>query len=76
MKTKRTLKETVDTTKKSADTRFFTWFSRKASQVGEGGFLVHTMFFSTVDLLTEMPSCASSPRCAGSPVGLLPTSCG
>ena len=56
MKTKRTLKETVGTTKKSVATRSFTWLSRNARQVGDGGFLGRTMYFSTVDLLTAMLS--------------------
>src|SRR5262249_38787193 len=67
MKTNRTLKATVGTTKKSTDTRSFTWLSRKARHVGEGGFVGRTMYFSTVALATAMPSLASSPTMRGEP---------
>jgi len=67
MNTNRNLKATVGTTKKSMETRSFAWFSRKARQVGDGGFLVRTMYFSTVALATVMPTLASFPTMRGDP---------
>src|SRR6185369_5543139 len=54
-------------TKKSTETRSFTWFYRNARHVGDGGFLVLTMYLSTVDLATSIPSLASSPTMRGEP---------
>ncbi len=67
MKTNRILNVTVGTTKKSTDTRSFTWLSKNARHVGDGGFFGRTMYFSTVDLATRMPSLASSPTMRGEP---------
>jgi len=44
MRTNRTLNLTVGTTKKSTDARSLAWFSRKARQVGEGGFFLRTIY--------------------------------
>jgi len=52
---------------KSTETRSFTWLSRKARQVGDGVLRARTMYFSTVDLATSMPSLASSPAMRGDP---------
>jgi hypothetical protein len=43
------------------------WLSRKARQVGDGGFFGRTTYFSTVDFATRMPSVANSPTMRGEP---------
>jgi hypothetical protein len=40
---------------------------RKAFHVGDGGFLHRTLYFSTVDLATSMPSFFNSPTIRGEP---------
>src|SRR5262245_16755556 len=57
--------------KKSRETRAFTWLLRKVFHVGEGSWRCRTRYFSTVDLVTSMPSLCSSPTIRGEPqVGL------
>jgi hypothetical protein len=64
-------KVAVGTTKKSSETKSLTWLSKKALQVGDGGFLCRTMYLATVDRDTLMPILASSLRILGAPqVGL------
>lgn len=58
---------TVGTVKKSMETRQDTWFARNARQVGDAGFGRFTMYRSTVDFATSMPSIFSSGRILGLP---------
>ena len=58
---------TVGTVKKSIDARQATWFARNARQVGDAGFGRFTMYRSTVDFATSMPSIFSSDRILGLP---------
>jgi len=54
--TKRTLKPTLGTVKKSMDIKSLTWFVRNAFHVGEGAWRERTRYFSTVDLATSIPT--------------------
>ncbi len=65
--TNSTWKRTVDTVKKSSDTSSFVWLARNARHVGEGGLRGRTLYFSTVDLATSMPSLRSSLWMRGDP---------
>ena len=67
IKTKSTLNRTVETVKKSSDTSSLTWLARNARHVGDGGLRGRTLYFSTVDLATSMPSFRSSLRMRGDP---------
>src|SRR5882724_290579 len=69
--TKSTLWVTVGTTKKSRAIKSLTWFCRKVLHVGDGGLGGRRRYFSTVDLVTLIPTFRSSPTIQGEPhVGL------
>ena len=65
--TKSTLNLTVGTAKKSMATRSFAWLLRNACQVGDEGFSGRSMYLSTVDFATSIPSLRSSPTIRGDP---------
>ena len=67
IKTKSTSKRSVGTMKKSSDTSSLTWLARNARHGGDGGLRRRTLYFSTVDLATSMPSFSSSLRMRGDP---------
>src|SRR5437870_6534009 len=67
IKTYRTRKVTVGTTKKSVETNCCTWFSRKVRQVWEGGLHWRPMYFATVAWDTSIPILSSSPWIRGAP---------
>ena len=52
---------------KSIDTKSFVWFFKKFRHVWLGGLLTLTMYFSTVDFATAIPSFPSSPTMWGEP---------
>ena len=69
--TKSTVWVTVGTTKKSRAIKSLTWFCRKVYHVGDGGLGGRRRYFSTIDLVTSMPTFRSSPTIRGEPhVGL------
>lgn len=59
----------VGTRKKSAETRFGMWLSRKVRQFRDGGFRCWTMYFATVASETWIPSFHSSPGILVAPSG-------
>src|SRR5579863_996509 len=67
MKTNKTRKLRVGTTKKSVETNCCTWVCRKVRQVWEGGLRCRTMYLATVAWHTSMPSLSSSPWIRGAP---------
>src|SRR5688500_17459057 len=57
----------VGTIKKSTDTMFFTWLSRKVRHVWDGGFLRRTMYLLTLVSPISIPNLSSSPWIFGAP---------
>jgi hypothetical protein len=57
----------VGTTKKSTETKSFTWFLRNARHVCEGGLRWRTMYFATVACKCSIPSVSNSPWMRGAP---------